>query len=58
MKTVLITGGNKGIGLELTKSFLALEYNVIVIARSFEDFEFTDRVKCISYDLTDTEGDP
>ena len=56
MKTVLITGGNKGIGLELTKSFLAMEYNVIVIARSFDDFEFIDRVKCISYDLTGIEG--
>jgi len=58
METVLITGGNKGIGVELTKSFLALEYTVIVIARSFENFEFTDSVKCISYDLTDTEGIP
>ncbi|MBA1421009.1 MAG: SDR family oxidoreductase [Epsilonproteobacteria bacterium] len=58
MKTVLITGGNKGIGLELTKSFLALEYNVIIIARSFDNFEFTDSVKCISYNLTDIEGIP
>lgn len=58
MKTVLITGGNKGIGLELTREFLALEYNIIVIARSFENFEFTDRVECISYDLTDVEGIP
>jgi NAD(P)-dependent dehydrogenase (short-subunit alcohol dehydrogenase family) len=30
MKTVLITGGNKGIGLELARGFLALKYNVIV----------------------------
>ena len=26
-KTVLITGGNKGIGLEVTKEFLNLNYN-------------------------------
>jgi 3-oxoacyl-[acyl-carrier protein] reductase len=58
MKTVLITGGNKGIGLELTREFLALKYNVIIIARNFEDFEFRDRVKCIAYDLTNVEGIP
>jgi len=58
MKTVLITGGNKGIGLELTREFLALKYNVIVIARNFEDFEFTDRVECIAYNLTNVEGIP
>jgi len=58
MKTVLITGGNKGIGLELTKAFLALDYNVIVVARDFKEFEFKDRVKCIEYDLTDVEGIP
>ncbi len=33
-KTVLITGGNKGIGLELTKAFLELEYRIIVVART------------------------
>ena len=57
-KIVLITGGNKGIGLELTKEFLVLEYKVIVVARDFRDFEFTDSVKCISYDLTDVGGIP
>ena len=58
MKTVLITGGNKGIGLELTKSFLALKYNVVVIARDFEHFAFTNKVTCIPYDLTNVEGIP
>jgi 3-oxoacyl-[acyl-carrier protein] reductase len=58
MKTVLITGGNKGIGLELTREFLTLKYNVIVVARDFEGFEFRDSVKCIEYDLTDVEGIP
>jgi len=58
MKTVLITGGNKGIGLELSRAFLALEYKVIVVARDFVDFEFTDKVECICYDLTDVEGIP
>jgi len=36
---VLITGGNKGIGLELTKMFLDLQYEVIVVARDFSSFE-------------------
>ena len=58
MKTVLITGGNKGIGLELTKSFLDLEYNVIVIARDFENVAFNSKVTCIPYDLTNVEGIP
>ena len=58
MKTVLITGGNKGIGLELTKSFLDLEYNVIVIARDFENVAFNNKVTCIPYDLTNIEGIP
>jgi 3-oxoacyl-[acyl-carrier protein] reductase len=51
MKTVLITDGNKGIGLELTRAFLALKYNVIV-SRNFEGFEFRDSVECIVHDLT------
>ena len=55
-KTVLITGGNKGIGLELTREFLALKYKVIVVARDFLDFEFADKVECIVYDLCNVEG--
>jgi len=56
MKTVLITGGNKGIGLELTRAFLSLAYKVIVVARNFNDFEFVDKAECIEYDLTEVEG--
>ena len=58
MKTVLITGGNKGIGLELTREFLDLDYRVIVVARDFENFEFSDKVETIVYDLTDIDGIP
>ena len=57
-KTVLITGGNKGIGLELTKSFLELEYRIIVVARDFKDFAYKSEVECIEYDLTDVENIP
>ncbi|MCB4762614.1 MAG: SDR family oxidoreductase [Sulfurovum sp.] len=58
MKRVLITGGNKGIGLALTKMFLDLDYDVVVVARSFEGFVYVDRVTTIAYDLTNIEGIP
>jgi 3-oxoacyl-[acyl-carrier protein] reductase len=58
MKTVLITGGNRGIGLELTKKILALKYKVIVIARDFNGFELADKVECVKYDLINVEGIP
>jgi len=52
--TVLITGGNKGIGLEVTREFLNLDYNIIVIARDFKDFEFKNnpKIKQIEFDLS------
>ena len=33
-KTVVITGGSKGIGLEITKTFLKLQAKVIILARN------------------------
>ena len=38
--TVLITGGNKGIGLAATEKFLNAGNTVIVVARDFSDFKF------------------
>lgn len=57
-KTVLITGGNKGIGLEATRLFVQNNYKVIVIARDYKNFEFNknDNVKKIEYDLSDVNG--
>lgn len=52
-RTALVTGGNKGIGLEVTKAFLALGYEVIVLARDFKNFEFSTHphIKTIEFDL-------
>ena len=60
MKTVLITGGNKGIGLEATKLFLQLGYRAIVVARDFSDgaLQASTDVVLKRFDLTDIERIP
>lgn len=59
-QTVLITGGNKGIGLEATKQFIALGFKVIVVARSFDGFELVNsrHVVTKSFDLTNVDKIP
>ena len=42
MEKVLITGGNRGIGLECTKLFVENGYDVIVVARNFSDFSYKE----------------
>lgn len=54
-KTALITGGNKGIGLETSRYFLARDYRVIVLARDFSAFELAGEKnvsECV-FDLTE-----
>ncbi|AGX44387.1 SDR family NAD(P)-dependent oxidoreductase [Clostridium saccharobutylicum] len=57
-KRVLITGGNKGIGLECTRLFLENNYKVIVVARDYKNFEFNnnDDVDKIEYDVSNIKG--
>jgi len=59
-KTALVTGGNKGIGLEVTKAFVALDYDVIVLARDFKNFELSThpRIKTIAFDLAQVDAIP
>lgn len=58
LKKVLITGGNKGIGLEVTRLFLQNNYKVIVVARDYKDFEFNnnENVEKIEYDVSNING--
>ena len=41
-QNVLITGGNKGIGLATTEKFLNTGNTVIIVARKFNDFSLRD----------------
>ena len=53
----MITGGNKGIGLALTKKFQANGFEVIVIGRNFDHFTVPE-VKTITFDLNEVEKIP
>lgn len=59
-KRVLITGGTKGIGLEVAKMMLDLEYQVIVAGRDFSNFPLKDNseVQMIEIDLSDMSALP
>jgi 3-oxoacyl-[acyl-carrier protein] reductase len=59
-KRVLITGGNKGIGLAVTRLFLEKDDTVVIVARDFKNFELagSKRVTTIPYDLSDVEEIP
>lgn len=61
MKTVLITGGNKGIGLETTKIFLEMRYRIVIVARDFSDSSLipdSENIIKKPFDLTDIENIP
>ena len=54
-KRVLITGGNRGIGLAVSRAMLELGYEIIVVARNFENFPLggLPNVTEIQADLSD-----
>jgi len=58
MEKVLITGGNRGIGLECTKLYVENGYEVIVVARNFNDFPYKEhpQVRMIEFDVSKVEG--
>ena len=59
-KTVLVTGGNKGIGLETTRLFRQMGYKVIVVARDFSDgaIQPADSIIKKCFDLTNIDRIP
>ncbi len=59
-KRALITGGNKGIGLAVSAALLELDYEIIVVARNFDNFQLggLPDVTEIQYDLSDIENLP
>lgn len=59
MKHILITGGNKGIGLAATKLFLDHTYKVTIIARDFSTFTLKNPgLSTVSFDLTHLDKIP
>ncbi|MFH1218004.1 MAG: SDR family oxidoreductase [Pseudomonadota bacterium] len=59
-KKVLVTGGNKGIGLHTTRKFLEKDYHVFVVARNFTDLALSDHenMETIRFDLRNIEEIP
>jgi len=60
MKKAIVTGGNKGIGLEITRMLLDQGHFVYVVARDFKEFPFADSAacECITFDLKNTQELP
>ena len=58
MKTAIITGGNRGIGLAITEAFVDEGYKVIVGSRQDTDIEkqFDGHVKFVAMDVKDEAG--
>ena len=57
MKTAIITGGNKGLGLAQTRRFLAAGYRVFVVARSRGDIDgLNGEVAFVEADLAEDDN--
>lgn len=55
-KHILITGGNKGIGLDTTLSLLDQGHKITIIARDFSALKPMDNCTFIEYDLIHIDG--
>ncbi len=56
MRTALVTGAGRGIGLATTKAFLGAGWRVLALDKDFAPFDASGSVERITYDLTDTAG--
>ncbi len=56
-RRVLVTGGNKGIGLAVVERFLQLDYEIVVVGRDFSKFPYAqnEKIKTIEYDLSNMD---
>jgi NAD(P)-dependent dehydrogenase (short-subunit alcohol dehydrogenase family) len=52
---VLITGGNKGIGLEATKLFVNAGFLVTIVARDFSNMEKLNNCNYVEFDLINVD---
>ena len=50
-KKILITGGSKGIGLELVKYFCKNNFSVTVLSRTFEEKKIRKKIKFLKYNV-------
>jgi len=57
-RKILITGGNKGIGLAVSRAMLELGHEIVIVAREFETCSLVGvkDVTCIEYDLSNLDG--
>jgi len=58
MKTALVTGAGRGIGLATAKAFLGAGWRVLALDKDFAPFDAEGRVERIEYDLTNIPGIP
>ena len=57
-KKILITGGSKGIGLELVKYFCKNNFSVTVLSRTFEEKKIRKKIKFLKYNVLKKKNYP
>ncbi len=58
MKTALVTGAGRGIGLATTRAFVTAGWRVLALDKDLSRFDATGPIEQVRYDLTGLEGIP